>query len=540
MADSFKWLLELVDKVSGPAKKATESTKGFEDELSKLEKQIAKVKADPGGFKSVQAAKREMAALKREAGGSGSGFGKLVEGVESIKNMEGIRLLGEGLHFAYEVGAKVAEVVTEIGEKFVEATGKEERYRISFKALLGDASEETQEYINHIAKAAELTDDELKGMSARLLTVGFNANELKQVLPASLDIAGFLGGGVEKAEAAAEALAHIKTTGEISKRSLGSLGLEWAKVLDQLHKETGLSVDEVKKKMDTGKFGPQVLHAVLQSIANKEGGALGNTAEKMGQTIEARLKRLKNLPDQFFQDLVGSNGFNAFSDFVGKLAKELSPDSPFGQEVMKDLNEIGDVIADALGIKGGDGIETVKNGIRGAISAAKDFIPVIVELAGDMADIAKSVADLLRDWNEFKGKPAVSDPNKVNEFSPDWKLKKNGVSRGMASVNENSPDWKLAQNGVVRNKDGSLNDSKDYYGPSEVPNASRWPAIPSQAPNVAANGGSKSITQSAKVDQHFYIEGGADADEIAQKAASAMPGGVQQSMERMAVATGAM
>lgn len=546
MADSFKWLLELVDKVSGPAKKATQSTQGFEDELSKLEKQIAKVKADPGGFKSVQKAKQEMAELRRRAGGGDRFFGSLAEGVESIKHMEGIQLLGEGLHFAYEVGEKVVDTIGEIGEKFIESTGQEERFRISFKALLGDAADDTQEYLKHIAGAGELTNTELEGMSARLLTVGFDAKELGQVLPASLDIAGFLGGGVDKANEAAEALAHIKTTGEISKRSIGSLGLQYAQVMDELKKETRLTTDEIAKKLSSGKFGPKVLHAVLQSIANREGGALGNTAEKMGQGIEARLKRVKDLPDEFFKGLVTSRGFSAFSDFIGKLGEELSPESQFGQEVTKGLEEIGDVIAETLGVKGGDAIETTKNLIRGTVSFAKDMVPVLADIAKAVAEIAKGAVEAYHIYQKITGLGDKAAQNAIDAQTGTVAHKDlgEGVHLSLDRQDREAALKRAGKGGFFHGlftSDSTLTrEAMDQLSSEGAIKSPFAPAIPSQAPNVAGNGGGKTINQSAKVEIHVTHDGNADSDEIAQKTAAALPGAIQQAHERMAVATGAM
>ena len=548
MADSFKWMLELVDKVSGPAKKAQASTQGFEGELSKLEKQMAKIKADPGGFKSLQTARAEMARLRREASGQRGGgvLENIAEGVRSIKKMEGLRLLSEGFHLAYEAGEKVVDTIAEIGEKFIEATSKEERYRISFKALLGESSQDTLDYIDHISKVSELTDDELKNMTSRLLTVGFTASEVGQVLPASLDIAGFLGGGVEKAEAAAEALAHIKTTGEVSTRSIGALGLQYSQVMDQLKKETNLTEEEITKKLSTHRFAPQILHAVLQSIANKEGGELGTTAEKLGATIDARLKRLKNLPDQFFQGLVTSRGFSAFSDFVGKLAEELAPDSPFGQEVTQGLLEIGDAIADAFGVKGGSGVDTVKQLILKTVGAAKEMVPIMADIAKAAVTMAEAAMKVVHAYETVTGLGDKAAQDAVDRATGTVGRQDlgNGAHFTMDKKDREELLNRAGKGGFFHSlfsRDSTLNAEASAQLNKEGGIRSPFaPAIPSQAPNVAGNGGGKTINNAAKVEITVTHDGHADSDEIASKVASTLPGAVQQAHERMAVSTGAM
>jgi tape measure domain-containing protein len=553
----FQWILEIIDKTSKPAKQATGSLDDYEKELKKVDDQIKKLKANTIGFANVQKAKKELRDLKKEL--TPSKESGLLGAVKDIRNLEAVRAVGEGLGLAMEAGRKVVEVVGEIGAKFIEATGQEQRFRIASGVLFGEQDKEVRDYIDHIAGATELTDDELKSMVLQLKRAGFEADELQNALPAALDIGGFLGGGVANIQAATDALEHMRLTGEANKRQLVALGLSERQVLEQLKKDTGLSVDELKKKMADGKLNPRtLLRAVYEQTAAREGGLLGTTAEKLGDTVEAKLKKLKNLPDQFFQNLVTSKGFDSFSNFLTKLVGELSPESPFGQEVMAGLESIGDTIADTLGVKGGDAVETTKNLIREAVGAAREMVPVMADVAREVADITKGALELIHAYHELKGdadyiKPGGEsdkaqfragmyaqtgiDPLDLpNASSPDWKLQKYGVTRDQ--VKSGAAQFIPGVTAPAAQLPGAFNSGPNKMWEPDLSYPSS-PAIASQSSRVQPGSGMR-VNNSAKVEITINAGNGANADEIADAVGTTLPGAMQQGMERMAVSSGAL
>ena len=88
----------------------------------------------------------------------------------------------------------------------------------------------------------------------------------------------------------------------------------------QLKKDTGLDDDSLKKKMEGGKFGDQTLHAVLQVTADKQGGALGKTAETMADSVSAKFKKIQELPEKIFEKWADTPGFAKFSSALTKIS----------------------------------------------------------------------------------------------------------------------------------------------------------------------------------------------------------------------------
>lgn len=558
MSQAFQWILQLVDKSSKPASDAEKAVAGYEKELHKVEEQIERLKRHPLEFKKLQAAKKELRELSGGTKSFAERFEEMGQSIRKVGFVQNLMLGAEALKLGFEVGEKVVDVIADIGADLIKSAAAAERFKVSFEGLLGkEEGDQTLEYIDRVAKSTEATDDELKGLAARLLTVGFDAKELSQVLPASLDIAGFLGGGIEKAEAAAEALAHIKTTGEISKRSLGALGLQWTQVMKELQKETGLGEEGVKLKLESGKFGPQALHAVLQSIANKEGGLLGTQAEKMAGTVYTKWKKLTDLPDQIFQKWADTPGFEKFSKALTKIIDKLNPEGPNGQKIFEALDRasmklvnlvdkfastdaidrfasaivyaldsldklpgvldkvvtVSEVIATIWA--GSKIVGTVSSlvGLFPALgSAAGGAVALIAPLAAPLAAVAAAAGSVYLAIHRISSTAEeLGGWHQVAKDLKDW-WSGEGPALATDEVNANSPEWKKRK-------------------------AMGGPAIASQSSRVQA--GSVGVNQRANVNISIVAPSG-DADQISEALNQSLPGAMQQGFERMAISSGAM
>lgn len=518
MAESFEFNVRVNDQYSRNLEKGETVLVGFDKELRQVNAELARMKINPGQFKELERARKELRGMQQAAGGEGGVLGSL----KSIKTLAAVGLVGEAFSLVgdaiggiIDLGGKAVGVIGSIAGKFIDATGGEERFRLASDQLFGPLSQSVQDYVDQVAKAGELTDDELKQMVLQLRTSGFEADELGQVLPAALDVGGFLGGGVANIQAATEALAHMRLTGEASKRQLVALGLSEKDVLEQLKSDTGLNVETLKKKMGEGKLDPKaLLHAVYATIAKREGGELGTMAEKMGNTIEAKLKKLKDLPDQFFQQLVSSRGFDAFSTFLGDLVKELSPDSEFGKQVMTGLNEIGDAIADAFGTKGQGGIATIKKMILDVVEVTRDLIPIMRDFANIIIGIAKEVDQFYRNVKTRETRAPL-------EIAP--------------------PSFEGGESLIVNPSEGAkppeLSDAEQFqYGNFIAPPAPVSPLLPS---SVGKGVGQGSVSQKAEVTVNIVGGTKDDADAISEAVTTSMPGAVGDTFDRMSTNYGA-
>jgi hypothetical protein len=301
-----------------------------------------------------------------------------------------------------EVGHKVFE----IGEEMLSAAAKAERTEMSFKLLMGEkGGKETLEWIEKISKYTEFTDDELKGMAGGLAKVGFEGKGLSRALSASLDMAAFSGSGEAGAEAAIGALERLKRTGVVNDKALGGLGLGEKDFFKELSNRTGLGIDTLKDKIQKGTFDTEEsLETLYSMIAKKTGKDLGGAGVEMSKTMSARLKHLKDIPDQFYQQLSSSNGFAKISDFTGRLVSAFDPNSELGQKLGLSLKGLTDTIGDELGkIDINDVVTKLDKGMRDIAGSIQPTIAVFKELY----DITRTTLVGLNMINEF-----------VHDFTP--------------------------------------------------------------------------------------------------------------------------
>lgn len=540
MNETFTWTFEGEDKLSKSARDGAESLSAMEKELKRVEEKITWIKQHPVEFKELKKLRREF----RELSDGPKSFAKRIEEMgERVKHIgfiQDIGLFAEGFKLAGEVGEKVIDTVIDIGKEALKSAGEAERMSIAFESLTGSkkAGKEVQEYLDRIRGSTELTGSELEQLSAHLMTAGFKAKDLQTVLPAALDISGFLGGGVEKAQAAAEALAHIKSTGELSKRSIGALGLEWSKVMDEMKRETGLTEEGIKRAMASGKFGDQAIHAVEQSIVNKQHGALGTTAEKIGHSLDADMKHLKELPDLYFKKLSTTEGFGQFKGWLSKFTDEMSPDSPFGQKMQSELGGLFTSIFGGLATQ--DPTAALQDGLLKAVKGAHEMVdefkqawPDIKAGAGEVWDllkgIAKTVGMIADGWKQLHDLAHDMDTGRFYKDVADWATGERG---GIASdkVNQYSPDWKRARAAAAAGQVIMRESTTQVFGE---------PAIPSQASRVSPVSQNRSVSV-GDVHVHVDASGAATTEEAADQIGKETAGQLQRMTEKLAIASGAM
>ena len=432
MAEAFSFELKLVDDVSRNAKKAADSLRGVENqakkthdamdfskELEKTEQALHKLGKDPAGYTKLLKAQKELAEqrqkLAKQAGvgretfgealGKKFNFGLLTSAAFAGEVLaEGAFKLGEGL---VEAAHKVVEIFTEGLAKAFEESGKEEKKRLAFRLSLGaEGGKESREDIERFSKLTAYTEDEVAKMFLPLRRAGFNQKAARSAFAAAADIEA--GGGVSANEAL-DTFTNIKLKGGINERKLVGMGVNAPEFYKTLAKKLGTNSETAKKRAEEGKLDPQLLlNTIYEGIEKRQGGKLGTGAVAAGNTFEARLHKLQNLPNQYFEKLVDSPGFQKVSDAFGKLLEKLDPDSEAGQRIMASLNSMFErIIGWFDSLTSDNGIDDIASGIQTAVATLEkgvDFASKLVDWLKTAAGVAESVAAPLAKAMEFGDK----------------------------------------------------------------------------------------------------------------------------------------
>jgi hypothetical protein len=376
--NDLQFLVSLYDQLTPNADKMTGGLAELNATLTGVDKTLQKMEGELG----------HTAHKVDEATGA---LGKMHGALEVLEGIGIFELFKAGFEVVGELIEKAVEGVIDLGKEIAHAAGEAQRQAVSFKLLLGaEGAEEALAYIDKIATHTEFTRSELKGLAQEALFKGFKKDELSNVLPAALDIGTFRGGGLGNAQAALEALARIKLTGQVQSRSLLQLGLG----IDDVAKALGTTAKQLEgHRMDPNKL----IGAVYDAIAAKEHGLLGTAGLAGSSLFLANLHKLKAAPEQFFEGFAETKGFAKITDFLDKLVKMLDPSSPWGQKMMKALSDTFDAIFGNL-----DPEE-----LMGAVtSAAEDMLAFVKQLPGwiskveltwhDVVKVVREVWDVLK------------------------------------------------------------------------------------------------------------------------------------------------
>jgi hypothetical protein len=189
----------------------------------------------------------------------------------------------------------------------------------------------------------------------------------------------------------------VKAKEGIGEKQIENLGVNF----NEFAKNLGLTRDDAKKKIQTGELGSdRILNAIYQSIANIQGGSLGIAAQKGAETVEAKLHKLQQLPEQFLKKFAESDGFKKVSETLSRVLEGLDPDGPNGSRIVAAMNGVLDKIlgwVDEIGSK--DGVDKLASGIETAMDFAKTLLGVIEQVAS----VFKGIADTASFFGKLPG-----------------------------------------------------------------------------------------------------------------------------------------
>lgn len=309
--------------------------------------------------------------------------------------------LGE---IAGKVGAVGKEFTTKLTLPIVAAGTAGIKYNIEMEknlsnitTLLGgnaDAAKEMLDYLTQMGKTTPYQTNNLLDATKTMLSFGISADEAKKNIQILGDIAM---GDSQKLSSLTLAFSQMSSTGKLTGQDLLQMINAGFNPLQQISKETGKSIGELKEEMAQGAITSDMVAEAFKH-ATEEGGLFYQGAEKGGQTIEGKLSTaiegiqiaLGKLTETFLP--VITKIINKIIEWTDKFASLDSGTQKVITTIALVLAAIGPLISII------SGIITVVQGL----SAAMAFLaanPVVLIIAA----IAALVVGLIALWNHCEG-----------------------------------------------------------------------------------------------------------------------------------------
>lgn len=272
-----------------------EQISATKDKLNVLKK--AQKEADAAIKNGTEVSADKYRALERE----------ISDTEAQLKNLEAQANEGKGggkfLEELYgklgEISAKLREVGKELTTKLtvpiaaVGAVGVKyniemEKHLTNITTLLGgnaDAAKEMLGYLTEMGKTTPYKTNDLLEATKTMLSFGISADEAKKNIQILGDIAM---GDSQKLSSLTLAFSQMSSTGKLTGQDLLQMINAGFNPLQQISKETGKSIGELKEEMADGAITSDMVAEAFKH-ATEEGGLFYQGAEKGGQTIEGKL-----------------------------------------------------------------------------------------------------------------------------------------------------------------------------------------------------------------------------------------------------------
>lgn len=366
--DAAKFTIQLIDKVTGPSRKAAASLEKIKDKLDASKGRMSVL--TPKQFRTLVATR---------------GMEKLAAGADfvthQIKNI-GLAAVGASTAIGAAVGAWVTQGVVGMAtfadssrRAFASLTGSEQSGAQAMELAVGTAKQ--------LGMSVEQVADQFKG----LLAMQFKLGEADEMVRLSADLVSVTG-HAESAARAVTAITQIKAKGKLQAEELvGQLaeaGVSTTLVYEALAKRLGKTQDQVKKMISSGKVDATTgIAAIKDAIMHKVHETKPGEAAKAfsDSTITGLMGQLTNLPQQLFLRVAG--------------------------DLEKDFEGVKDTLREI--ITAVDNVDTGKiaDFVHEVLEMVQQMVPLVMEFASGFADGFDEILDGMRELRGGNGLAAT-------------------------------------------------------------------------------------------------------------------------------------
>lgn len=373
------WLFELFDKMSAPA--------------SRMAKALERLKKLLGGSKKETEGQEKA---NRKLGDSFVWLGAKLSGW--------IYLARTALSAVAGLARGIGGLAFSFGRAAVEAGSFRETAGLGLGILLGGRAQGDR-VLRQAVRFASVTPFETKatmGWVRDLVAAGFGENELWNVLKGAGDLAALRDFDPQVIDRVIMAFRQIRGKGRLQGEELlqlAEIGLPIGEVYETLAKKLRVSPFEVSKLQTQGQISADAgIWAVLEVIRNRiSGGRLGNVMQQMSGTVPGLLSTVKSRPFELMMDLDKSPGFASFKEFLRNLASVLDPETPQGQRIKKNVEDLFNRLMGGFFDKFKDP-KVVEEWVRTLLEGLEKLIPKIGEMADKVGRFAADLRSIVRTY----------------------------------------------------------------------------------------------------------------------------------------------
>jgi len=363
--DSLQFIMDLKDRLTGPASAMGKSLSGLEVKLRSV---------TGSALNKVDQGISNTASRIKEFGRSGvSSAGKALVG------------------FGATAAASLAAAGGAVGVfAFKHATAAEQTQG-ALRRLIGDKKQADAA----LAAAKGLSNlfgsdpREAESQLAKLVGKGYDLATALKVIQGAADLKALGAEGEKLIEVFDEIAAKGKIEGEsaaqIAKAGVDPVRLR-AELLGKLQNVTGNASKDIENAIQNGTIKAADLQgAALRVITQMTGKSLGGAAKDASQTLGGLVDQLKTVPDRLF-DAANTNGaIDPLRKNLASLVGALNPDSTTGKQLVAAIGQVSGAIGKLLGriapediVKVvsalGDGLGFIADVLDGAVGAVSGFI----------------------------------------------------------------------------------------------------------------------------------------------------------------------
>jgi len=232
------------------------------------------------GLKNVQSGLASLGNAAKDAESKSKDLGKQLE---SLGNVGKTLAVGAGV---------VAGALGLMGSAALKAAGQWEQLQTQFRVMIGD-TQKADQVLEDLKKTAATTPFELEDLAKggqTLLAFGIQSEKLIPTLRMLGDVAG---GNKDKFNSLTLAFGQMSSTGRLMGQDLLQMINAGFNPLKVISDKTGISMADLKKKMEAGAISADMVTEAFQ-IATSKGGQFYGMMEKQSQTLEGKLSTLRD------------------------------------------------------------------------------------------------------------------------------------------------------------------------------------------------------------------------------------------------------
>lgn len=380
---ALKWILEFVDRISGPAKKIVQSVKGVTVGVDAARKMFHDAGSDIDAFKAklkamgvsamdakllVQKMNQELKASRRAAMGFGDKgmWSRMFSAYNIWRTSHAMNVASKtygavstGLSFAAGVGERAWDMGKGFSEMVLGSAQFRENTLTALEQFLGTKAAALDMFrkAQQFALQTPMDTDEVVEGFKTLLSARIASKDVESVFASAGDI--FAKFGKTAYESYMHGIVKMQSLGKLNQDTLTEMAsgakLDLTTVYAELGKMANLKgkpqevKDKVMKMLGKGKFDNSAgLYAVMQAATG--GKAPGQYAMSMTNTLTGTISNFKSAFGDLLQSVDLSNwpGIQALKSFLGRVSDMMKPGTESGKQLLAAVQKVTDAIFGGL------------------------------------------------------------------------------------------------------------------------------------------------------------------------------------------------